>query len=287
MNETGTDIRQVEVNADEVLRGYDAVCPLYAYVPSLSHWRAWEFAAYQKYALDGRCLDLGCGDGRYFSLLWPRADDVVGVEIDPVVAKLGEDSGVYRQVHVAPAHCVPEPDASFDHVFANCSLEHMDHLDAVLTEIHRCLKPGGSLLCSVVTERFVEWAMLPNLVAEAGFAAAASALRADFVNYHHLMNPLTVEQWAQRFADVGLLCEQHAPILPKWNSGVFLMMEGLWHLKREGAGEFGETIHPFLMQNPRFPHAFRSVLAGLLEMETDRQDCSGAVFLVRKPLGAP
>ena len=38
-------------------------------------------------------------------------------------------------------------------MFANCSLEHMDHLDAVLSEIHRCLKPGGTLLCSVADGR--------------------------------------------------------------------------------------------------------------------------------------
>lgn len=276
----------VLVSADQVLAGYDAVCALYPHVPSLSHWRAWEFAAYQRYELPGRTLDLGCGDGGYFRLLWPDASDVVGVEIDPVVAELGRQSGVYTKVHVAPAHRVPEPDASFDQVFANCSLEHMDHLDAVLAEIHRCLRPGGRLLCSVVTERFSQWALLPNLVEMSGFAEAADVLRADFAEYHHLSNPLPVAQWKGQFSKAGLSCEEHIPILPEWNSGIFLLMDGLWHLKRQGKGELGEVIHPFLARNERFPHAFRSVLAGLLDMEMDWNDCSGAVFLVRKPAGA-
>jgi SAM-dependent methyltransferase len=269
---------------DEVLRGYDAVCPLYPHVPPLSHWRAWEYAAYQHYRIDGRILDLGCGDGRYFRLIWPDATDVVGVDMNAEVAALGRQSGVYRDVYVTAAHQVPEPDASFDHVFANCSLEHMDHLDAVLGEVHRCLKPGGTLVGSVVTNRFVEWSLLPNLVAMAGHEEAAQSLQKDFLDYHHLANPLTVPEWATSFERAGLVLETHVPILPKYNSGIFLLMDSLWHVKRRSGGEMGDVIFPFLSANANFPDAFRKVFAGLLEMETNWQDTCGAVFVVRKPL---
>ena len=267
----------------EILAGYDAVSALYPYIPPLSHWRAWEYAAYQHYRLTGRILDLGCGDGCYFRLIWPNATDVVGVDMNPDVAELGRQSGVYREVHVTLAEQVPEPDASFDHVFANCSLEHMDHLDAVLAEIHRCLKPGGTLLCSVVTDRFVQWSLLSNLVAMAGFDDAAAALQKDFLDYHHLANPLPVDEWVNSFQRAGLIPDEHIPILPKHNSGIFLLMDSIWHVKRAVGGEIGDKIHPFLSGNENFPGAFRKVFAGLLEMETDWQDCSGAVFLVRKP----
>jgi SAM-dependent methyltransferase len=269
--------------AEQVLEGYDRVAELYPHIPSLSHWRAWEYAAYRHYRLDGRILDVGCGDGRYFRLIWPQAADVVGVDMDPAVSQLGRQSGVYREVHLAPAHQVPESDASFDHVFANCSLEHMDHVEAVLAEIHRCLAPGGTMLCSVVTDRFVQWSLLPNLVALAGFADAAAALQRDFSGYHHLANPLSVTEWEASFHRAGLVCEEHIPILPKHNSGIFLLMDSLWHIKRAGGGEMGDVIFPFLSGNPNFPGAFRKVLEGLLEMETELHDCSGAVFLVRKP----
>ena len=69
----------------------------------------------------------------------------------PSVADLARHSGVYHEVHVIAAHELPFMDASFDAVFANCSLEHMDNLDLVLAGVYRCLNPGGSLLCSVVT----------------------------------------------------------------------------------------------------------------------------------------
>jgi ubiquinone/menaquinone biosynthesis C-methylase UbiE len=276
-------LKILSLSTESVLQGYDAVSTLYPHIPPLIHWRAWEYAAYQNYRLNGRILDLGCGDGRYFRLIWPQATNVVGMDMNPGVAELGRQSGVYREVHVAPAHQVPEPDASFDRVFANCSLEHMDHLDAVLAETHRCLKPGGSLLCSVVTDRFVQWSLLHNLIAQAGFDEVAADLRKDFFDYHHLANPLSVDGWTQSFNRAGLVPEEHVPILPKHNSGIFLLMDSLWHLKRVGGGEMGDVIFPFLSTNAGFPEAFRKVFAGLLDMETDWQDCSGAVFLVRKP----
>lgn len=271
------------LTTEEVLLGYDAVSTLYPHVPSLSHWRAWEYAAYQKFKIDGRIIDLGCGDGRYFHLIWPSAADVIGADINPVIAEAGKRSGVYREVHVAQAHHVPEPDASFDHVFANCSLEHMNCLDAVLTEIHRCLKPGGTLLCSVVTDRFVQWLLLPKLVAMADFDDAAKALQKDFLNYHNLANPLSVGEWLKSFNRAGLVPEEHVPILPKFNGGIFLLMDNLWHMKREGGGEMGDVVFPFLSTNPKFPRAFRKVIEGILDMEIDWQDCCGAVFSARKP----
>lgn len=270
------------LSADEILSGYDKVSALYPYVPPLSHWRAWEYAAYQKYQLSGRILDLGCGDGRYFQLIWPKATDVVGVEINFEVANLARQSDVYREVHQTAAHQIPEPDCSFEHVFANCSLEHMDHLDAVLAEIFRCLKPRGTLLCSVVTNRFLEWCLLPKLVEIAGFPNIAPTLREEFADFHHLVNPLSIIEWSEHFIRAGFTLKQHIPILPKYNSGMFLLMDNLWHLKQKKGGEMGDLIFPFLAETANFPSAFRKIFAALLEMEMDWQDCSGAVFMLHK-----
>jgi hypothetical protein len=117
----------------------------------------------------------------------------------------------------------------------------------------------------------------------AGFDGTATALKKDFLDYHHLANPLSVGAWEQRLSRAGLIADEHIPILPKYNSGIFLLMDNLWHVKRSGGGELGDAIFPFLSSNTNFPGAFRQVLAGLLDMETDWQDCSGAVFLARKP----
>lgn len=266
----------------EVLKGYDAVCKLYPYIPPLSMWRAWEYAAYQKYRLKGCVLDLGCGDGRYFHLLWPKAKDVVGIDMDPIVAERALESGVYREVHAVTAQDLPFANASFDAVFANCSLEHMDNLGQVLAATHRCLKPGGSLLCSVVTDNFVNWMPLPKLLTAFGRSNAATKVQYEYETYHHLTNPLTVSEWMRHFSVAGFNTEEHIPILPKVTSGMFLLIDNLWHLKRPEDGEFGDIIHPFLTSLSKFPTSFRHILRGFLEMEENPQECSGAVFLLKK-----
>lgn len=266
----------------EVLKGYDAVLPLYSYIPPLSHWRAWEYAAYRHFRLGGRVLDLGCGDGRYFNLIWPKAKNVVGVDMEPEVANLGRLSGVYQAVHVTSADKVPEIDGSFDHVFANCSLEHMDNLGLVLKEIHRCLKNEGSLICSVVTNRFMEWAPIPSVLSRIGLVDSANNVLADFSRYHHLANPLSVENWVAEFERAGLVVEHHIPILPKNNAGMFLLIDNLWHIRRSDGNEIGDDIFSYISKNKNFPRAFRKIFDGLMEMEDDLGDCCGAVFKVRK-----
>ena len=131
---------------------------------------------------------------------------------------------------------------------------------------------------------FPDLNILPNLVELAGHRDASASLVKDFFDFHHLMNPLSVEGWKKSFESAGFEPEVHVPILPQWNSGVFLMMDGLWHVKRAAGGELGDIVYPFLAANGNFPKGFRSVLAGVMEMETDWHDCSGAVFSVRKPL---
>ncbi|SCB59655.1 Methyltransferase domain-containing protein [Rhizobium aethiopicum] len=276
------DVSTRILDSAEVLEGYDAVAELYPFIPPLSHWRAWEYAAYKHHSIHGRILDVGCGDGRYFKLIWPEADNVVGVDMDTSIAVSARASGVYCRVHAAAADRVPEPDASFDSAFANCSLEHMDNIDGVLGEIARCLKPGGTLSCSVVTNRFVEWSILPAMVSEAGFERAAKKLQSDFMAYHHLANPLRVHAWVDAFNRAGLVVEEHIPILPRFNSGIWVLMDSLWHVQKKMGGEFGDVIHPILASNPMFPSAFRKIFEGLLEMEVDWTDCTGAVFAVKR-----
>jgi SAM-dependent methyltransferase len=160
----------------------------------------------------------------------------------------------------------------------------MDHLDEVLAEIYRCLKPGGSLLCSVVTDRFLTWALLPKLAELSGAERTAKTLRQEATDYHHLVNALTVTEWCAGFEVANFSVEQHIPILPKVNSAAFLLMDGLWHVRRPGGGELGDLIFDVLQANAAFPQGFRTILHGLLDMETDWSDCSGAVFSLRKPL---
>ena len=269
---------------DALKRGYAKASSLYPHIPSLSHWRAWECAAYEDFHLQGRVLDVGCGDGRYFEVVWPDMTDVVGVELDPGVADAGMRSGVYANIHVTSADRIPEPDASFDAVFANCSLEHMDNLDQVLRELNRCLKPGGELICSVVTDKFIEWNMGPHLLARMGHEDLSRGLQKDFEDFHHLRNPFPADEWISKFKSEGFELNVHKPMLPRMSSIVFLALDTLWHLSdHESGGEMGGRMQTFFEAQHQFAKGFGKIVEALLEMESDPSDCSGAVFSFTKP----
>jgi SAM-dependent methyltransferase len=158
----------------------------------------------------------------------------------------------------------------------------MDYLNEVLNEINRCLKPGGALLCSVVTNRFIEWSPIPFVASLVGHHEAATQMQNQFHAYHHLANPLSIDDWRTHFQNAGMEVEAYIPILPKYNTGVFLLMDSLWHMGKEDGGEMGDLIFPFLSANANFPQGFRKIFEGILNMDVDFQDTSGVVFLARK-----
>lgn len=92
-------------------------------------------------SLYGRVLDVGCGDKPYAA--WLDADRVVqhlGIDLYP---------GSNVDVVITPGRPWPLETASFDALLCTQVLEHVENLDHVLSEMHRVLKPGGTLLASI------------------------------------------------------------------------------------------------------------------------------------------
>jgi SAM-dependent methyltransferase len=262
----------------EVLAGYDAVCKLYPYIPSMSIWRAWEYAAYQHFKLAEPILDIGCGDGSFFHLVWPNLVNAIGVDMDTDVTTIARRSGIYREVINSSAFKISFPSKSFDSVFANCSLEHMDRLSDVLGKIYGCLRPGGMFAFSVVNEKLVEWSPLPLLIASACDSDYARIIQTKYENYHHLVNPLPVDKWISYMEKAKFQIIEHIPILPEMTSRLFLFIDQVWHLPKKG-GELGDTIYPFLKNLHKFPEGLKDILSGIMQMEKDWSIGCGAVFL--------
>jgi SAM-dependent methyltransferase len=271
-------LKQRQLHPDEVSAGYQALAQLYPYVPSLLLWRGWEFAAYRRYALPEPSLDVGCGDGRFFRLLWPQIRDVVGVDSDPQAAEAARQSGVYRGVYVAPAHQLPLDSATFSSAFANCSLEHMDNLTDVLGEIYRCLCDGGVFVFSVITDTLIEWLTRSPSMDD----SEANSLQDEFVSYHHIVNALSIDEWISTIHAVGFRVVECTPIIPEKTGRLFSLLDAIWHSK-VASGEIGQHIYRYLQSFPQFPSVFSDVLQYILRMEEATTPYGGAVFLARKP----
>jgi SAM-dependent methyltransferase len=91
--------------------------------------------------LYGRVLDVGCGSKPYAAWL----------DAGKVVQHLGIDIYPGPNVDVVITLSVPWPleTASFDAILCTQVLEHVENLEHVLSEMHRVLKPGGTLLASI------------------------------------------------------------------------------------------------------------------------------------------
>ena len=97
-----------------------------------------------------RILDVGCGPRG--SLNWARmAAERVGLDplADEYVREFGADAHPMRYV-TARAERMPFDDESFDVVTTLNSLDHVDDVSAVASEMARVLRPGGTLL--ILTE---------------------------------------------------------------------------------------------------------------------------------------
>ena len=92
-------------------------------------------------------LDVGCLDGTIGELLLQRGNVVHGIDAAAPAVQMAVQRGIQARVGNLEER-LDFPDAMFDVVFAGEVLEHMFHVDVLLSEIHRVLKPGGALVAT-------------------------------------------------------------------------------------------------------------------------------------------
>jgi ubiquinone/menaquinone biosynthesis C-methylase UbiE len=90
---------------------------------------------------DSLILDFGCGHGELVQEYRCSGLQAFGVDL-----KLEQDNECLRLISTDPSYRIPFPDNTFDFVFSNSVLEHVQDLDSALSEIYRVLKPGGASL---------------------------------------------------------------------------------------------------------------------------------------------
>ena len=92
----------------------------------------------------GRILDWGCGYGQMSWLLDRRGLEVVSYDLqDKRLKKFVQPHVPFRQA--VDDRTLPFPDCSFGGVLSCGVLEHVPDERKSLSEIHRCLSPGGHL----------------------------------------------------------------------------------------------------------------------------------------------
>jgi SAM-dependent methyltransferase len=116
--------------------------------------RAVESSYYQDLPLPAPVYDVGCGDGHFASLTFEQKIDV---GLDPWHGPIHEAKtrDAYKSLVEADGARAPFPANYFASGFSNSVLEHIPHIDAVLAETARVLKPGAPFYFCVPNTRYL------------------------------------------------------------------------------------------------------------------------------------
>jgi SAM-dependent methyltransferase len=99
--------------------------------------------------VQGKLLEIGCGEGRGVEILMPLVEEYLGLDkiqevIDTLQKKYPETE--FRQAVIPPFSEIE--DNSFDSIVSFQVIEHIKNDRLFLEEIHRVLKPGGKAIIS-------------------------------------------------------------------------------------------------------------------------------------------
>ena len=169
--------------------------------------RAVEDRFYQDITLPAPVLDMGCGDGHFASVAFQQPLDV---GLDPWVNPLKEayGRGCYRMVLQADGARMPFPTGWFASVVSNSVLEHIPHIEQVLAEIARVVRPSGLFVFCVPNDRFTVELQGATILRNIGLKGASQSYSRLFnrISRHAHTDPHDV--WEKRLTKSGFEIEK-------------------------------------------------------------------------------
>ena len=169
--------------------------------------RAVEARFYQSLELAEPVLDLGCGDAHFASVAFERP---LQAGVDPWWASLREAPGrrAYQILVQAEGATLPFPTGHFACAVSNSVLEHIPHLDPVLTEVGRVLQPGAPFYLCAPSDHFLAYLSISGGLRRLGLLGAAGTYERWFnriSRHHHIDSP---ETWKTRLGQAGFSMER-------------------------------------------------------------------------------
>lgn len=126
---------------------------------------------------DRRVLEIGLGQGAESEQLIRRGARWSGLDLTPesvdrVRARLSLRALPHVDLRQGSATAIPWPDDSFDIVFSHGVLHHVPDIAAAQAEIHRVLRPGGTLVAMLYARRSLNYQVSIRVIRRAILAAA-------------------------------------------------------------------------------------------------------------------
>ena len=106
-------------------------------------------------------VDVGCGQGKSFSLLKQRFNPrtLIGIDADQEILEVAraqaQQDGVTVQMMLGNGAAIALPDNSVDILFCHQTFHHFVDQENAIAEFYRILKPGGMLLFAESTRAYI------------------------------------------------------------------------------------------------------------------------------------
>ncbi len=171
-----------------------------------------------------RVLEVGCGGGALLELCEERGAEPVGLDTNQSALRLVRKRQPSASVIRANGLTLPMQDNSLDSVVGQHVLEHLDDGDALLTELHRVLRPGGRVALATPNGKYPD----PDLFYDPDHRRIYSEtdlvellVRTGFVvERSYTLAPYLGSRWLTSKAARWLLGLRHVPVFAELGSAL-------------------------------------------------------------------
>jgi SAM-dependent methyltransferase len=168
--------------------------------PSQAFWRYFELKQLRGLRVDRPILEIGCGDGKFSSLVFPEIDE--GIDLNAHSVARARTGHLYKRLRCADARNLEPGCRGFATVYANCVMEHIPDLPKVLRGCYQALCAGGHL---IITVPLLEM----NHHLAFSFPAYARMRQRQLAHY----NLLSAGEWRSRLGEAGFGAVEFTPYL--------------------------------------------------------------------------
>lgn len=176
--------------------------------PASALWRAVEVKntldVISRIEIRAPIMDLGCAEGNIAQIVFKDKPVDVGLDNWKELLIKAKGSGIYKSLVLADARRMPFAENSFNLVFSNSVIEHIEDIDKVLEEVGCILKPEGLFIFTVPTDKFGEYLFFYRVFCGMGLKGIANWYKNKRIELLHHYNLFGRKNWEKRLNKFGL-----------------------------------------------------------------------------------
>ena len=148
-------------------------------------------------------LDIGCGEGVFANILF---DEKIDLGIDPNGRELERCKQYqgYNELIECFGNNIPKEAGTFNTIFSNSVLEHIEDLDTVLKEAHRLLSTNGRMYVTIPTNLFDKYNLIYQVFSFLHLKTLSEKYRVFFNNFWKHYHYYDKAGWEATFNKSGL-----------------------------------------------------------------------------------